>query len=284
MAQEASAELYPAVDISNGRAVRLVRGDFGHGTDFGDPIEAARRLAGEGPSWLHVVDLDAARTGSPVNRDVVAAIARAVAIPVQAGGGVRDETAARALLDAGAARVVVGTAALSRPGLVASLVQRDPRSIAVGLDYRVTASPGEGRVRREVAVRGWSAGSGTDLTEALAAMEEVGLATVVVTAIDQDGTLSGPDLEGLALVLESTGMSVVASGGVGSLADLHQLAGLRRGGRSLAGAVVGRALYDGRFSVRDAVAALQRGTSGGGASGAARPDGSGASDDGGSGA
>jgi phosphoribosylformimino-5-aminoimidazole carboxamide ribotide isomerase len=277
-------ELYPAVDISNGRAVRLVRGDFGHRTDFGDPIEAARRLADEGPPWLHVVDLDAARTGSPVNRDVVAAIARAVAIPVQAGGGVRDETAARALLDAGAARVVVGTAALSRPGLVASLVERDPRSVAVGLDYRLTAGRGEGQARREVAVRGWSAGSGTDLTEALAALGEVGLATVVVTAIDQDGTLSGPDLEGLALALESSGMAVVASGGVGSLADLHQLAGLRRGLRSLAGVVVGRALYDGRFSVRDALATLQRGTSGVGVAGPGRPDRGGASVDGGSGA
>jgi phosphoribosylformimino-5-aminoimidazole carboxamide ribotide isomerase len=282
MAQEAAVELYPAVDISNGRAVRLVRGDFGHRTDFGDPIDAARRLAGEGPSWLHVVDLDAARTGSPVNREVVAAIARAVPIPVQAGGGVRDETAARALLDAGAARVVVGTAALSRPGLVASLVERDPRSVAVGLDYRLTTGGDEGPVRREVAVRGWSSGSGTDLTEALAALGEVGLATVVVTAIDQDGTLSGPDLEGLGLTLESTGMAVIASGGVGSLADLHDLAALRRGERSLAGAVVGRALYDGRFSVRDALAALQRGSSSGGTSGPGRPGGAGASVDGGS--
>jgi phosphoribosylformimino-5-aminoimidazole carboxamide ribotide isomerase len=284
MAREVAMELYPAVDISNGRAVRLVRGDFGRRTDFGDPIEAARRLAGEGPSWLHVVDLDAARTGSPVNRDVVAAIAGAVAIPVQAGGGVRDETAARALLDAGATRVVVGTAALSRPGLVASLVERDPRSVAVGLDYRLSTGRGEGRVRREVAVRGWSAGSGTDLTEALAVLGEVGLATVVVTAIDQDGTLSGPDLEGLALALESTGMAVVASGGVGSLADLHHLAGLRHGVRSLSGVVVGRALYDGRFSVRGALAALQRGASERGASGSGRPDDSGAPVDGASGA
>jgi phosphoribosylformimino-5-aminoimidazole carboxamide ribotide isomerase len=283
-AQEVATELYPAVDISNGRAVRLVRGDFGQRSDFGDPIEAARRLSGEGPPWLHVVDLDAARTGSPVNREVVAAIARAVPVPVQAGGGVRDEAAARALLDAGAARVVVGTAALSRPSLVASLVERDPSSVAVGLDYRLTTGRDEGRVRREVAVRGWSAGSGTDLTEALAVLGKVGLATVVVTAIDQDGTLSGPDLEGLALVLESTGMAVVASGGVGTLADLRHLAGLRRGGRSLAGAVVGRALYDGRFSVRDALAALQRGASGEATSEPDRPEGRGASDDGGSGA
>jgi phosphoribosylformimino-5-aminoimidazole carboxamide ribotide isomerase len=256
-------ELYPAVDITDGRAVRLVKGDFGQRTDYGDPVEAARRLAAEGPPWLHVVDLDAARTGTPVNREVVSAIARAVAIPLQVGGGVRDEPAARALLDAGAARVVVGTAALSRPELVAALVERDPRSVGVGLDYRVNAPGGSEPGRREVAVRGWSAGSGTDLTEALATLGAVGLQSVVITAIDQDGTLSGPDLEGLAVALESTGMAVVASGGVGSLADLHHLAGLRRGGRALAGVVVGRALHDGRFSVREALAALQAGAEGG---------------------
>lgn len=250
-----TVELYPAIDIIDGRAVRLVQGDFGRRTDYGDPFEAATRLAAEGPPWLHVVDLDAARTGSPVNRDVVAAIARAVGVPVQVGGGVRDELAARALLEAGVARVVVGTAALAQPDLVAALIAHHPGAVAVGLDYRLSASPGP-VARREVAVRGWSAGSGTDLTAALASLAEMGVTTVVVTAIDQDGTLSGPDLEGLAVALES-GMAVVASGGVGSLTDLQSLACLRRAGRGLTGVVVGRALHDGRFSVREAMAVLQ---------------------------
>lgn len=243
--------LYPAVDISEGRAVRLVQGDFGRRTDFGDPVEAARRLAAEGPPWLHVVDLDAARTGSPVNRAVVAAIARAVSVPLQAGGGVRDEEGARALLDAGVARVVVGTAAVVSPDLVTRLVERDPASVAVGLDYRLAGG------RREVAIRGWSAQGGVELFEVLARLGRRGLSTVVVTAVDHDGTLGGPDLEGLAEVLDATGMAVIASGGVGSLADLSALASLRRGDRGLAGVVVGRALYDGRFSLQEALGAIE---------------------------
>jgi phosphoribosylformimino-5-aminoimidazole carboxamide ribotide isomerase len=243
-------ELYPAVDISDGRAVRLVQGDFGRRSDYGDPVEAATRLAAEGPSWLHVVDLDAARAGRPVNTETVAAIVRAVAVPVQAGGGVRDEAAAEALLGAGVARIVVGTAALFRPDLVARLAGADPARVAVGLDYRVTAGGG-----RHLAVRGWSDTSGTELRSALADLEACGLATVVVTAIDRDGTLAGPDLAGLADVLASTRMAVVASGGVGSLDDVSALAGLRGGGRGLSGAIVGRALYEGRFSLREALEA-----------------------------
>ncbi len=238
-------ELYPAVDIRGGRSVRLVRGDYARETVYGDPVAAARRLVAAGAGWLHLVDLDAARTGEPANRTTVAAIAAAVTVPVQVGGGVRDEASAEALLQAGVARVVLGTAAVERPALVATLAKRYPGQVAVGLDHR------DGRV----AVRGWVEGSGQSLREALGRAESAGAGTVVVTDIARDGTLDGPDLDGLASALAATTMAVIASGGVGSVADLVALAGLEVGGRGLAGAIVGKAIHDGSLSVEEALAA-----------------------------
>jgi phosphoribosylformimino-5-aminoimidazole carboxamide ribotide isomerase len=236
--------LYPAIDLRDGRCVRLYRGDYGRETVYGDdPVAQARAFAAAGAPWVHVVDLDAARTGEPVNRDTVAAIAAAVDVPVQAGGGVRDNAAADALLGAGVRRVVVGTAALDDPAWVRRLAARHPGRVAVGLDAR----------GRDLAVRGWVEDSGHDLVAVARRFDDAGVAALVVTEIDRDGTLAGPDLGQLAAVLDATGLDVVASGGVGTLDDLRVLAALEVGGRRLAGAIVGRALYEGAFPVSEAV-------------------------------
>ena len=237
-------ELYPAIDLRGGRCVRLYQGDYGRETVYGDdPVAQALAFEAEGAAWIHVVDLDAARSGEPVNRPVVAAIAAAVSVPVQTGGGVRDEAAAEALIDAGVARVVLGTAALEQPDLVRRLAPRFP--VAVGLDAR----------GREVAVRGWEEGSGRDLLDVAAEFADAGVAALVVTEIGRDGTLEGPDLEGLAAVLAATRIDVIASGGVGSLDDLRALDQLSIGDRRLAGVIVGRALYEGAFTLTDALGA-----------------------------
>jgi phosphoribosylformimino-5-aminoimidazole carboxamide ribotide isomerase len=241
-------DLFPAVDLRGGRCVRLYQGDYGQETVYDDdPVAVAQGFAAAGAPWIHAVDLDAARTGIAANREVVAAIAAAVDVPVQAGGGVRDDAAADALLDAGVRRVVVGTAALYDPAWVARLAARHPGRVAVGLDAR----------GRDVAVRGWVEESGEDVVALADRFAGAGVAALVVTEIGRDGTLAGPDLGQLSAVLSATDIDVVASGGVGSLADLRALAGLDVGGRRLAGAIVGRALYEGAFDVPEALAAAR---------------------------
>jgi phosphoribosylformimino-5-aminoimidazole carboxamide ribotide isomerase len=238
-------DLYPAIDLRDGRCVRLYQGDYGRETVYGDdPVAQARAFADAGAPWIHVVDLDAARTGQPVNRAVIGRIAEAVDVPVQTGGGVRDEASAEALIGSGVRRVVLGTAALEQPALVHRLARQVP--VAVGLDAR----------GREVAVRGWEKGSGRDLLEVAAEFAEAGVEALVVTEIGRDGTLEGPDLEGLAEVLEATPLPIIASGGVGTLAHLEVLTGLRVGDRRLEGAIVGRAIYEGAFTVEQALRAV----------------------------
>jgi phosphoribosylformimino-5-aminoimidazole carboxamide ribotide isomerase len=240
-------QLYPAIDLRGGRCVRLYQGDYARETVYADdPVAQARAFTAEGAEWIHVVDLDAARTGDPRNRDVVAAVAAAVDVPVQAGGGVRDDAAAEALLDRGVRRVVVGTAALEDPAWVRRLTARYPGRVAVGLDARA----------REIAVRGWVDNSGHDLVDVARHFDDAGVAALVVTEIGRDGTLAGPALDQLSLVLEATRVDVIASGGVGKLDDLRALAALDVGGRRLAGAIVGRALYEGAFGLTDAVEVL----------------------------
>jgi len=244
-------ELFPAIDLHDGAAVRLVQGDFGRVRGYGDPVALARSYQVGGARWIHVVDLDAARTGEPVNRGVVLQIAGAVGIRVQVGGGVRGTADASALLDHGVERVVVGTAALETPELVEFLADRYPGRVAVGLDHRGAGA--------ELAVRGWEQPSGTTLGAALDRLAGVDIGAVVVTAIDRDGMLGGPDLVGLAGALELTAHRVVASGGVRSPADLTALAGLAAPGphatRRLAGAIVGTALVEGAMTVEEAIAA-----------------------------
>lgn len=238
-------DLYPAVDLLGGRCVRLVQGDFDRRTDYGDPVAAAVELAGAGAPWLHVVDLDAARSGRPVNRHLITEIAGAVAVPVQAGGGVRDDSGAAALLDAGVARVVLGTAAVEDHDLVERLADRYPGRIAAGLDHR----------GGEVSLRGWTLGAGAGLLEVLGRLEDLGVAAVVVTDISRDGTLEGPDIPGLSVALAASTVDLIASGGVGSIGDLAALARLDADGRRLAGVIVGRAIHDGRLDLKEALAA-----------------------------
>ncbi len=246
-------DLYPAIDLLGGRCVRLYQGDYDRVTDYGDdPVEWARAFESAGASWIHVVDLDAARAGDPVNREVIGRVAEAVNVPVQTGGGVRDAEAAETLFDLGVARVVIGTAAIEDPSMVERLAARFP--VAVGLDAR----------GGEVAVRGWREGSGLDLLSLVHRFDDAGVAALVVTEIGRDGTLEGPDTEGLAEVLAATDVPVVASGGVGTLDDLRTLALLEASGRRLSGAIVGRAIYEGAFEVGDALDACA--ASGGGRS------------------
>jgi phosphoribosylformimino-5-aminoimidazole carboxamide ribotide isomerase len=242
--------LFPAIDLLDGRCVRLYQGDYGRQTVYGDdPVAQALAFAEAGAPWIHVVDLDAARSGRPVNRPVIAAVAAAVAVPVQTGGGVRSPADARALFDAGVTRVVMGTAAVEDPSLVAAVAAHG--RVAVGLDVR----------GREVAVRGWTEGSGQDVLDAADRFADAGAEALVVTQIARDGTLEGPDVEGLVLVLGHLAVSgspldLVASGGVGTLADLAVLRDLTCEGRALAGVIVGRAVYEGAFGVADAVDVL----------------------------
>ena len=239
-------DLYPAIDLRGGRCVRLVQGDYSRETVYdGDPLAVARELEADGVPWIHVVDLDAARTARPENRAVVTAIVDAVGVPVQAGGGLRDEFSAEALLGAGVARVVMGTAAVEDPAMVRRVATRHPGRVALGLDAR----------HGEVAVRGWTEGSGTGVADLLDRFKATPLGAVVVTDISRDGTMSGPDLAGLATVLAATALPVIASGGVGSLEDLRSLVEVQAAGRRLAGVIVGKALHDGAFSVGEAISA-----------------------------
>jgi phosphoribosylformimino-5-aminoimidazole carboxamide ribotide isomerase len=240
-------DLYPAIDLRAGKVVRLHLGDYDEETIYGDdPAAVASQFAAAGARWIHVVDLDAARTGEPTNRAVVGAIAAAVAgrAHVQTGGGVRSEAAAAALADLGVARVIIGTAAMEDPTLVARIAARQPA--AVGLDGR----------SGEVAVRGWMKGAGATVLDVLPRFEDAGVAAIIITEITRDGTLAGPDLDGLRAALERTTIPVIASGGVGTLADVEALAVMRANGRVLGGVITGKALYENRFTVQEALKVL----------------------------
>jgi phosphoribosylformimino-5-aminoimidazole carboxamide ribotide isomerase len=248
-------ELFCAIDLRAGRAVRLRKGDFADERGFGDPLALAARFVAEGATRLHVVDLDAARTGRPENREVVAAIVAASTVPVQVGGGVRREADVAQLVELGVDRVVMGTTALTEPAVAQASAARFPGRVVLGLDYR-----GSGQGALEAAVSGWTLGTGASVTEVLGVWQDAPLAAVVVTAIDRDGTGSGADLDGLSAVLDVTDHPVVASGGVGSLADLEELGAVRgaRSGRAPEGVIVGTALVDGTFGVKEAIAACAR--------------------------
>jgi len=243
-----SFDLYPAIDLRGGRCVRLYQGDYDRETHYGDdPVGQARAFADAGAPWIHVVDLDAARSGEATNREVIAAICAAVAVPVQSGGGVRTVDAAAALADAGVARVVIGTAALEHPALVAEVAAVQP--VAIGLDARGT----------DLAAHGWEVSSGLDLCEMARRFAGEGVAAFVVTEIARDGTLEGPSIEQLSAVLRAvggSGVELIASGGVGVVEHLGSLAALEVNGARLAGAIMGRALYEGAFTLTEALDAV----------------------------
>jgi phosphoribosylformimino-5-aminoimidazole carboxamide ribotide isomerase len=253
-------ELYPAIDLRDGSAVRLTQGDFSREKRYGDPLALAATFIDGGASWLHVVDLDAARTGVPHERTTLAAIvqrAGSASVRVQTGGGIRTEDDVAAVLDLGVARVVMGTAALADPALAARCARRWPGRVAVGLDYAVRADG-----VAEARAHGWEEGSGRTVPELLKFWAEEPIGAVVATEIARDGMLRGPDLPGLSSILGRTSLPVIASGGVSSLDDLRALGALcvgppggGSGERRLAGAIVGKALVEGRFTVEEAVAA-----------------------------
>jgi phosphoribosylformimino-5-aminoimidazole carboxamide ribotide isomerase len=246
-------ELLPAIDLRGGAAVRLTQGDFDREQRYGDPAQLAARYIEGGTRWIHVVDLDAARTGVPHERAAlreIVELATRASVQVQAGGGIRTEDAAEELLESGVARVVLGTAALEDPGLAARSARRWPGRVAVGLDYRV----GDDGVA-EAQAQGWLTGSGRSVGELLALWSGEPIGAVVVTEVARDGMLEGPNVEGLAALLQRTELPLVASGGVGTTQDLTRLAHLQAGGRRLAGAIVGKALVEGRFSVEEGIAA-----------------------------
>ena len=235
-------DLYPAIDLRGGRVVRLTKGDYDAETVYGhDPVSVAIAFADAGAPWVHVVDLDAARSGDPVNRPVVAAIAAALRgrARLQNGGGVRTLDDARSLADAGVDRVVMGSAAVADPALVALAGEVVP--VAVGLDHR------DG----ELAVHGWTAASGVQLAQALDLFPTA--AAFVITDISRDGMLTGPDVVGLAQAVTATSVPVIASGGVSSIDDIVALAAIP----GLGGIITGKALYEGRFTVVEALAALE---------------------------
>jgi phosphoribosylformimino-5-aminoimidazole carboxamide ribotide isomerase len=241
-------DLYPAIDLLGGRVVRLRQGDYDDETVYGhDPVSVAAGFAAAGATWIHVVDLDAARSGDPVNRPVVAAIASAVAgiARVQTGGGVRAIDDAAQLSASGVSRVVMGSAAVRDPDLVKRVSEVVP--VAVGLDHR------DG----ELSIHGWTKGSGVQLHDSY---ERFPTADVfVITDIGRDGMLTGPDVDGLAKSAQLAGSPVIASGGVSSLEDIIALAEVE----NLGGIITGKAVYEGRFSVSqalDKLAAAESGT------------------------
>jgi len=237
--------LYPAIDIRGGQAVRLLQGDYARETAYdADPVDAARRWAGEGAEFLHVVDLDGAKAGEPRNLDAVARIAAAVECPIQVGGGLRDPASVAAVLDAGAERVVIGTAALRDTDFLAGALERHGERIVVSVDAR------GGRV----SLAGWTETSDVDVADAVADLGERGVSRFLCTAIEVDGTMEGPALDELRRIAAATDAQVIASGGVGTLAHLESLA--RDAPPNVEGAIVGRALYERKFTVSEAIAAL----------------------------
>jgi len=237
--------LYPAIDIRDGRAVRLAQGDYERETAYDDdPVVAARRWADDGAQWLHVVDLDGARAGEPVNLAHVRRIVAAVGIPIQLGGGLRDSKKVEEAIAAGAERVVIGTAAVRDPALAEALAAAHGDRIVCALDSRA------GRVAAE----GWTEPSALTPARLAAALAEHGIERFVYTPVEVDGTMEGPDADSLRELAGATEAEVIYSGGVGSLEHLRELAAL--GLDNVGGVIVGRALYERRFSVAEAVTAL----------------------------
>lgn len=237
--------LLPAVDVAGGQAVRLVQGKAGTETDYGSPVEAARAWVEQGAEWIHLVDLDAA-FGRGSNADLLASVIREVKrdVQVELSGGIRDDESLRRALATGCTRVNLGTAALEDPTWTEQVIREHGEQIAVGLDVRGTT----------LAARGWTS-EGGDLWETLARLDEAGCARYVVTDVAKDGTMHGPNFHLLKQVCEATDRPIIASGGVARLEDVHKLAELAPHG--VEGAIIGRALYDGAFSLAEAIVAAE---------------------------
>jgi len=243
--------LYPAIDLKGGQCVRLLRGEMSAATVFNDdPAAQAREFAAAGFSWLHLVDLDGAFAGQPVNGAAVEAILAATPLPVQLGGGIRDAARIAFWLERGVARVILGTAALRDPALVRSACAAHPGRIAIAIDAR----------RGKVAVEGWAKTSSIAARDLALRFEDAGAAAIIYTDIERDGTLAGVDVEATARLAEALSTPVIASGGVASVADLARLKAME--GSGIAGVICGRALYDGRIDPAAALRLLRGGAAG----------------------
>ncbi|MFA9400651.1 MAG: 1-(5-phosphoribosyl)-5-[(5-phosphoribosylamino)methylideneamino]imidazole-4-carboxamide isomerase [Acidobacteriota bacterium] len=241
--------LYPAIDILDGKAVRLAQGEYDRETVYDDdPVDAARRWAEGGAGYLHVVDLDGARAGRPVNLKAIGRIAEAVECPIEVGGGLRDEAAVAETLAAGASRVVIGTAAVRDPAFLdAVLAGHGPARVVASVDARAG----------EVSLAGWTESSGADVADVVAGLTARGVERFLFTPIEVDGMMTGPNLHELRRVAAATEAGVIASGGVGALSHLEELA--ESAPENVEGVIVGRALYEGRFTVPEAIRALGQG-------------------------
>jgi phosphoribosylformimino-5-aminoimidazole carboxamide ribotide isomerase len=239
--------IYPAIDLKEGRCVRLKQGDMAQATVFSDdPAAQAAAFAAQGFQWVHVVDLDGAFAGRPMNAEAVERIVARVAVPVQLGGGIRDLATVERWLVAGVSRVIIGTAAVRNPAFVHDAARLFPGRVAVGIDAR------DGHV----AVEGWAEVSRLSALELGQRFEDAGVAAVIYTDIARDGMLQGLDLDGTRMLADSLRIPVIASGGLAGLADIEALR--RPENRAIAGVVAGRALYDGRLDAAEALAAAGR--------------------------
>jgi phosphoribosylanthranilate isomerase len=244
--------LLPAVDVVEGRAVRLMQGKAGSETEYGSALDAAMTWQRDGAEWIHLVDLDAA-FGRGSNRELLAEVVGKLDVAVELSGGIRDDESLSAALATGCARVNLGTAALENPLWCAKVVAEHGDKVAVGLDVKIDPSaPGDGHRLRG---RGWETDGG-DLWEVLDRLDREGCSRFVVTDVTKDGTLNGPNLELLGKVADRTDAPVIASGGVSSLDDLRAIATLT--GSGVEGAIVGKALYAGRFTLPEALAAVRQ--------------------------
>lgn len=234
--------IYPAIDMRGGKCVRLLQGDYEKETVYGDsPFEMAKKFAGEGAGWIHMVDLDGAKDGKRVNDEFVIKAAQELGVNVQIGGGIRTEEDINHYLENGVARVIIGSIAVSKPEFAEEMVKKYGERIAIGLDAK----------NGLVATHGWLTTSEVTAVELGKRFAEAGAETFIFTDIATDGTLAGPNVEATRQLASETGKSVIASGGVSSLEDLKALKSLRADGVS--GAIVGKAIYEGRFSVKSAL-------------------------------
>jgi len=238
--------VFPAIDLIDGKCVRLLQGEYSNEIEYSDdPISQALSFEEEGASWLHIVDLDAARTGIANNASVIENIVSRLEIPVQVGGGIRNLDAARSVFDLGVTRVVIGTAAIDNPSLVEEVTSIG--RVAVGVDLR----------NEKVAVNGWKTETVLSYLDIFERFEEVDVDAFIVTHIERDGTLEGPDIDAYKELISSTTKDVIASGGVGSTDDLRNLTTLSANGRTLSGVIVGRAFYEDKFSLSEAIKAFE---------------------------
>ena len=237
--------LYPAIDLKDGQAVRLLRGDMAKSTVFNhDPAAQAMEFVNAGCDWLHLVDLNGAFEGEPVNAAPVEAILKQTKTPAQLGGGIRDMATIEHWLDKGLARVILGTIAVENPALVRQAAKAFPDQVAVGIDAR------NGRV----ATKGWAEETNVMVTELAKSFEDAGVAAIIYTDINRDGAMQGPNIDATAALANAVSIPVIASGGVSSLEDLIAL---RDCGATLNGAISGRALYDGALNLRQALEVLR---------------------------